>query len=230
MAKTARCALRSTKLWQGLESREIGLVSLRRNFHRHPELSLAETRTAETIHKELVSSSLVVAPGPLPTSVVVEGETPGPTIAWRADIDALSIQEETSLPFASERKGVMHACGHDGHAAIAIVLAQHLAARRKYVSGRAVFLFQPGEEIFAGAKPMIDAGVLEKYAIDRIYGLHLDGDIALGVVQAQPGASMASADLFTLTVRRAGGHGASPHLAVDPIGVASKSRLRSRVL
>lgn len=224
MTRTIWNAPNRGELWKGLQSRESRLIALRRSFHRHPELSLEEVRTAETICKELRSSSLVVTPGPLPTSViaVVEGDKPGPTIAWRADIDALPIVEETSLPFASETKGVMHACGHDGHAAIAIVLAEQLAAKRKYMSGRAVFLFQPGEEIFAGAQPMIDAGVLDKYSIDRIYGLHLDGDIALGTVQAQPGAAMASADLFTLSVQGAGGHGASPHRAIDPIGVASQ--------
>ena len=141
---------------------------------------------------------------------ILHGDKPGRTIAWRADIDALPLTELLEAPFASGTPGVMHACGHDGHTAIAITLAEILAARRAEVPGTAVLLFQPAEEVFGGAKPMIEAGVLEQPQVEEIYGLHLTTQTPVGHVSIRPGPAMASADFFDIEIQGKGGHGAYP--------------------
>jgi amidohydrolase len=153
---------------------------------------------------------------------VLHGDLPGRTIAWRADMDALPIVEAIDGPFRSTSAGVMHACGHDGHTAIAVILAELLATRRATLPGTLVLLFQPAEEVFGGAQPMLDAGVLDTYAIEEIYGLHLTSRMPVGRVEACPGVSMASADVIELDVRGRGGHGALPGLAIDPIVIAAQ--------
>ena len=159
----------TTREWtEELARRQESLVALRRDFHRHPELSFEERRTAEIISERLHAAKLEVRTGIGRTGVVgvLHGDRPGRTIAWRADIDALPLTEMLDLPFVSTTPGVMHACGHDGHTAIAITLAEILAARRREVPGTAVFLFQPAEEVFGGAEPMIEAGVLDSPRVD----------------------------------------------------------------
>jgi len=200
-----------------------GLVALRRDFHRHPELSFEERRTAEIIAERLHAAKLEVRTGVGRTGVVgvLRGDRPGRTVAWRADIDALPLSESLDLPFVSATPGVMHACGHDGHTAIGITLAEMLAARRPEVPGTAVFLFQPAEEIFGGAKPMIDAGALDDPRVAEVYGLHLTTQAPVGQVTVRPGPAMASADFFDVEIAGRGGHGAYPHLSVDPITVAA---------
>src|SRR5262245_47577272 len=148
--------------------RRESLVALRRDFHRHPELSFEERRTAEIIAQRLDAAGIAVRTGIGRTGVVgvLEGDRPGRTVAWRADIDALPLTEHLDQPFESATPGVMHACGHDGHTAIGITLAEILAAHRRDVPGTAVFIFQPAEEIFGGAQPMLEAGVLERPRVD----------------------------------------------------------------
>jgi amidohydrolase len=199
------------------------LVELRRDFHRHPELSFQETRTAEIIAQRLHAAKLEVRTGIAGTGVVgvLRGDQPGRTIAWRADIDALPLTETLDAPFTSGTPGVMHACGHDGHTAIAITLAEILAARRAEMPGTAVFIFQPAEELLGGAKPMIEAGVLDRPHVDEIYGLHLTTQDAAGKVNVRRGPTMASGDGFTVQVTGKGGHGAYPHLSVDPMTAAA---------
>jgi amidohydrolase len=203
-------------------SRE-GLVALRRDFHRHPELSFEERRTAEIIAERLHTAKLQVRTGLGRTGVVgvLQGDRPGLTVAWRADIDALPLIETFEGPFASSTSGVMHACGHDGHTAIAITLAEILARRRAQLPGTAVFVFQPAEEVFGGAEPMIAAGALENPRVDEVYGLHLTTQTAVGQVGIVTGPAMASADFFDVTVTGRGGHGAYPHLSIDPITAAA---------
>ena len=200
-----------------------GLVALRRDFHRHPELSFEERRTAEIVAERLSAAKLEVRTGVGRTGVVgvLRGDRPGRTIAWRADIDALPLTESLDLPFVSATPGVMHACGHDGHTAIGITLAEMLSARRQAMPGTAVFLFQPAEEIFGGAKPMIEAGALADPRVDEVYGLHLTTQAPVGQIGVRPGPAMASADFFDVEVTGRGGHGAYPHLSVDPITVAA---------
>src|SRR5580765_7428359 len=161
MAKTA------IEWAQELDKRQDGLIALRRDFHRHPELSFQERRTAEIIAERLHGAKLEVRTGIAGTGVVgiLHGDRPGRTIAWRADIDALPLTERLEAPFTSGRAGVMHACGHDGHTAIAITRAE--------MAGTAVFIFQPAEEIIGGAAPMIEAGVLDDPHVEEVYGLHL---------------------------------------------------------
>lgn len=208
---------------QEIERRRESLTQLRRDFHRHPELSFEERRTAEIIAERLHAAKLDVRTGLGGTGVVgvLQGDRPGRTIAWRADIDALPLTETLAAPFASGTDGVMHACGHDGHAAIAITLAESLAARRATLAGTAVFIFQPAEEVLGGARPMIEAGVLEEPRVEEVYGLHLTTQMPVGTVMVRPGPNMASADAFDLEVRGRGGHGAYPHLSVDPVTAAA---------
>jgi amidohydrolase len=208
---------------QEIGRRTEGLVALRRDFHRHPELSFEERRTAEIVAERLTAAKLEVRTGVGRTGVVgvLRGDRPGPTVAWRADIDALPLIETLDAPFASATPGVMHACGHDGHTAIGITLAEMLAAHPGSMPGTAVFLFQPAEEVFGGAKPMIEAGVLDNPRVDAVYGLHLTTQSAVGQVGVRPGPSMASADFFDVEITGRGGHGAYPHLSVDPITVAA---------
>ncbi len=206
-----------------IRKRQEGLLALRRDFHKHPELSLRETRTAEIIAERLRAAGLEVRTGLAGTGVVgvLPGARPGPVVAWRADIDALPLDEVPDLPFKSVHAGVMHACGHDGHTAIAITLAELLAARRGELPGTAVFLFQPAEETFGGAAPMIAAGALEHPHVEQVYGLHLTTLAPAGFVSVRPGPAMASADFFNVEIRGKGGHGAFPHLSRDPITVAA---------
>jgi len=206
-----------------VDKRLDSLVAMRRDFHRHPELSFQERRTSEIIAERLHAAGLEVRTGIARTGVVgvLRGERPGRTVAWRADIDALPLTETLEAPFASSAPGVMHACGHDGHTAIAITLAEILSARRRELPGTAVFLFQPAEEILGGAQPMIEAGVLDHPRVEQVYGLHLTTTAPAGYVSARPGPAMASADGFTVEVRGKGGHGAMPHLSVDPITAAA---------
>ena len=208
---------------QEITRREGDLLALRRDFHRHPELSHRERRTAEIIAERLHAAKLAVRTGVGGTGVVgvLHGDRPGRTIAWRADIDALPLTELLDAPFASATPGVMHACGHDGHTAIGITMADIMAARRAELAGTAVFIFQPAEEVLGGARPMIEAGALEEPRVDEVYGLHLTTLQPVGQVQVRPGPSMASADAFTVEVRGAGGHGAMPHLSIDPITAAA---------
>jgi amidohydrolase len=200
------------------------LIALRRDLHRHPELSHAERRTSALVADRLHAAGLEVTTGVAGTGVVgvLRGDCPGRTIAWRADMDALPLHEAVDSPFRSVTSDVMHACGHDGHTAIAVVVAEVLAARRAQVPGSAVFLFQPAEEVFGGAQPMIDAGVLDRHGIEEVYGLHLTSRLPVGRIEARAGVSMASADFLEIEVKGRGGHGAAPHLAVDPIAIAAQ--------
>jgi amidohydrolase len=208
---------------EDMERRREGMIALRRDFHRHPELSFEERRTAGIVADRLHAAKLDVRTGLGRTGVigVLRGDRPGRTIAWRADIDALPLIETLDAPFASGTRGVMHACGHDGHTAIAITLAEILAARRAQMPGTAVFIFQPAEEVFGGAEPMIAAGALDDPRVEEIYGLHLTTQTAVGAVDVTAGPSMASADFFDVEVTGQGGHGAYPHLSMDPITAAA---------
>ncbi len=210
--------------WSGeMDQRRDGLIALRRDFHRHPELSFQERRTAEIIAERLHGAKLEVKTGIAGTGVVgiLHGDRPGRTIAWRADIDALPLTERLEAPFTSGTPGVMHACGHDGHTAIAITLAEILAARRSEVAGTAVLIFQPAEEVIGGAEPMIAAGVLDDPHVEEVYGLHLTTLTPAGHVEVHPGPAMASCDYFEIDVTGKGGHGAMPHLSVDPMTAAA---------
>src|SRR6201995_1347195 len=212
------------ELRDDLKVRGDDLIALRRDLHRHPELSFEERRTAAVVAERLHRAGLDVTTDIAGTGVVgvLRGDRPGRTIAWRADMDALPLHQALATPSRSTAAEVMHACGHDGHTAIAVILAEVMAARRAQLPGNLVFLFQPAEEVLGGARPMIEAGVLDRPGVEGIYGLHLTSRTPLGRVEARPGVSMASADFLEIEVTGRGGHGASPHLAVDPIAIAAQ--------
>ena len=197
------------------------LVAIRRELHMHPELSMEEIETTRRIRGWLEEAGLTVRTLGLPTGLIVdiEGASPGPTVALRADIDALPITEETGLPFASRVPGKMHACGHDFHTASMIGAALLLNRRRDQLKGRVRMIFQPAEEIAVGARMMIKAGVLE--GVDAIFGMHNKPELPVGTVGIRAGALMASVDRFLIRVTGKGGHGAIPDAAVDPIVAAS---------
>jgi amidohydrolase len=195
------------------------MQSLRRDFHRHPELGFHEYRTAGIIARELKDLGLEVSTGIAETGVVavLEGEQPGPVTLMRFDMDALPVQELTGIDFASETPGVMHACGHDGHMAVGLTVVKMLNERRDQIKGKIKFVFQPAEEGLGGAERMIEAGVLENPRVDTTLSMHLWNEIPVGTIAITPGPLMAGAEIFHIKVHGKGGHGALPHTAVDPI-------------
>ena len=200
------------------------MVEIRRDLHAHPELSFQETRTSDKVASVLEGLGLEVKRDIATTGLVglLRGEGDGKTIALRADMDALPITEKTKLPFASKNPGVMHACGHDGHMAMLLGAAMILKEMRESFKGNIKFIFQPGEEGFAGALRMIEDGVLEdEPRIEAAFAIHLDPMSRSGQLATREGPIMACADLFTLTIVGKGGHGAMPHTTVDPVLVSA---------
>jgi amidohydrolase len=208
--------------------RRPALVALRRHFHQHPELSFEEHETAAEIARRLRALGMEVREGVGGTGVVglLRGTAPGtaggPVLLVRADIDALPVTEENRVEYVSTVSGRMHACGHDGHIAIALTLAELLAERKERLRGTVKFAFQPAEERIGGALQMIGDGVMEDPKVDAVIGLHLWTPVPVGTVSVAAGPVFASADGLTLRVRGRGGHGAMPHLSVDPIVVAAQ--------
>ena len=203
------------------------LVAWRRDFHQHPELGFEEVRTAGVVAAHLQELGLEVSTGVGKTGVIamVEPdnlEKESETVLLRFDMDALPIQEETRLPFASDNPGVMHACGHDGHTAIGMGVARLLARHRNELPGRVKLVFQPAEEGLGGALAMIEDGALDEPRPATAYGLHLWSRLPYNQVVVQPGPLWAAADMFTLTIRGQGGHGATPHDTIDATYVASQ--------
>ncbi len=197
------------------------LIERRRWFHAHPELAFQEIKTANTIADHLERWGFAVERGVAKTGVLatLRGGRPGKAVLVRADMDGLPLHEESDLAFKSTHDGVMHACGHDVHMAIALTAAQLLAAHHEEVSGTVRFAFQPAEEVAGGAKPMVEAGALE--GIDSVVGLHVWAGLPTGMVSVRSGPVMASADWFALRIEGKGGHGAEPHRAVDPVVIAA---------
>ena len=193
--------------------------SMRRDFHTHPELGFHEVRTAGIVAKELTNLGLEVHTGIGETGVVavLEGRSAGPVILIRADMDALPIIEETAAPYTSQNPGVMHACGHDGHTATLLTVARMLNNHQKELAGTVKFMFQPAEEGMGGAEAMIAAGVLDNPKVDIALALHVWNEKPVGWIGIASGPAMAGAEIFNIKIRGKGGHGAAPHLAVDPI-------------
>jgi len=202
------------------------LVEWRRQIHQKPELGFQEKITAEFISQKLQNWGIEHQVGIAQTGIVaiIKGEksAPGKVLAIRADMDALPIQELNEVPYCSQRDGIMHACGHDGHTAIALGTAYYLHQHRQELNGTVKIIFQPAEEGPGGAKPMIAAGVLNNPDVDAIIGLHLWNNLPLGTVGVRPGALMAAVELFRCTIFGKGGHGAIPHQTVDSLVVAAQ--------
>jgi amidohydrolase len=198
-------------------------VAVRRDIHRHPELGFYEVRTAAIVERRLRALGLDVHPGIATTGVigVLRGARPGRTIMLRADMDALPMPEENDVSYASSVDGVTHACGHDGHVAILLAAAALVAERRDELAGTIVFCFQPAEEGGGGARVMIEEGVIERFGVQRAYGLHLTSQIPTGIAALRPGPFMASSDEVDITIHGRGGHASLPHASVDPLFTAA---------
>jgi hippurate hydrolase len=199
-------------------------VALRRDLHMHPELAFEEVRTSKIVGEELTKMGFGVTTGVAGTGVIgtlVNG-TSRKSIAIRADMDGLPIEETTQLPYASRRPGKMHACGHDGHTTMLLALARYLSETFDF-DGTVHLIFQPAEEDISGAKRMVDEGVLKHLAPDQIFALHNIPGETLGQVRVRNGAITASVDIVNAVIRGVGGHGAIPHLAVDPIVAAASA-------
>jgi amidohydrolase len=217
---------------------EAQVIAWRRDLHEHPELGNREFRTAKIVQEHLVALGLdEVRTGVAHTGVVglLKGALPGPTVALRADMDALPVSEEVDVPFASKVRtmwnggdvGVMHACGHDCHTSILMGVATILTGLRSQLRGSVKFIFQPAEEMppegeEGGAKMMIAEGALEKPVPQAIFGLHVTSRLPVGIVGYRPGPTMASSDRFRITVHGKQTHGAAPWLGVDPIVTAAQ--------
>ena len=197
------------------------IIKIRRDIHKHPELSFQEFRTAKLVSDSLKKFGLEVDENIGKTGVVgiLKGARPGKTIAFRADMDALPIQETSDLSYKSVNDGVMHACGHDAHTAMLLVAAEILSKNIEQISGKIKFIFQPAEEGFGGAKFMIDDGALE--GVEEIYGLHVWNYQESGTIGLKSGPVMAAADKFEIIINGIGGHGAAPQGTVDCVIVSS---------
>lgn len=197
------------------------LVRVRRELHRHPELSSEEYWTTERLTTWLSEAGLAILDLKLKTGVVAEvrGAKPGPVVAIRSDIDALPVQEETGAPFASEIPGRMHACGHDFHMATVLGAALILQRLAPQLEGTVRFLFQPAEETSNGALQLINAGAME--GVSRVFGLHNKPDLPPGTVGIKHGPLMAAVDSLTIEVNGKGGHAAIPDAVVDPVVAGS---------
>ncbi|WP_066424284.1 M20 family metallopeptidase [Anabaena sp. 4-3] len=204
------------------------LVEWRRRLHQKPELGFQEKLTSEFISSQLQAWGIEHQTGIAQTGIVatITGtKTPSPdsrVLAIRADMDALPIQELNQVSYCSQHDGVMHACGHDGHTAIALGTAYYLQQHRQDFAGTIKIIFQPAEEGPGGAKPMIEAGVLKNPDVDAIIGLHLWNNLPVGTVGVRSGALMAAVELFDCTIVGKGGHGAIPHQTVDSVVVAAQ--------
>jgi amidohydrolase len=203
--------------------------SLRRDFHTHPELGFTEIRTSGIVARELEALGLEVTKGIGKTGVVgmLEGGKPGPILLLRFDMDALPITEDTQAEYASQTPGIMHACGHDGHTAIGLTVAKLLQAQRNELAGSVKFCFQPSEEGFngeevGGAEMMMRDGVLDGPKVDKTLSLHLWNEQPLGWIHVAQGPVMAGAEQFKIKLTGRGGHGATPHLTIDPIAAAAQ--------
>ncbi|MGA6927131.1 MAG: amidohydrolase [Desulfosarcina sp.] len=218
-----------------LQTYQQRVIDIRRELHGIPEVAYTEAKTSAYVADYLQREGLAVTTGIARYGVVglLDTGRPGPTLLIRADMDALPITEETGLPFASRHPGVMHACGHDGHTAMALVTASAMNALKDRIGGAIKFVFQPAEEGPGGAKPMIEAGVLDNPHVDYALGCHIWPTIAEGFIGIRPGALMASMFRFDITITGKGGHGAMPHLCVDALEtgcqvVAALQRIVSR--
>lgn len=228
MESTELPTLPSTRLTGLLEEAKAlqpRTVALRRQIHTQPERGLQLPKTQETLLRALEDLPLEISTGTSTTSItaVLRGGKPGPAVLLRGDMDALPLTEETGLDFASAVEGTMHACGHDTHVAMLASAARLLAARADELAGSVVFMFQPGEEGYHGARYMIHEGVLDAAGsrVERAFALHVLGNVPSGLLACRPGPILAATDDFLVRITGKGGHGSMPHTAIDPVPVAA---------
>jgi amidohydrolase len=207
-----------------IQALQPNIVAWRRRLHQYPELGFREHLTAGFVHQRLEEWGIAHQTGIAGTGIVATlmGASPGPVLAIRADMDALPILEENEVPYRSQHEGTMHACGHDGHTAIALATAYYLSQHPHTFAGTVKIIFQPAEEGPGGAAPMIAEGVLKNPDVDAIIGLHLWNNLPLGTVGVRSGPLMAAVELFDCEIQGKGGHGAIPQQTIDSIVVASQ--------
>ncbi len=198
-----------------------GIAAVRRDIHAHPELCFEELRTADLIAAKLTEWGIPVHRGLGKTGVVgiVKGGSSPRAIGLRADMDALPMQEFNTFAHASRHPGKMHACGHDGHVAMLLAAAQHLARHRDF-DGTVYLIFQPAEEGGGGAREMVNDGLFEQFPMQAVFGMHNWPGMPVGTMAVSPGPVMASTSEFKITVRGKGGHAALPHTGIDPVLIA----------
>jgi hippurate hydrolase len=210
------------ELVEALRRHEAQFIQIRHDIHAHPELGFAEQRTSAIVAEQLAQWGYAVTTGIGGTGVVgtlKRGDSPR-AIGLRADMDALPIQETTGLPYASTVAQTMHACGHDGHTAILLAAAHHLATQGEF-DGTLNVIFQPAEEGLGGASRMIADGLFQRFPCDQVFALHNAPGLPVGHFAVRHGCMLASSDTATITVTGRGGHGAMPHLASDPVVAAA---------
>lgn len=213
-------------LLEQIKPYEPEIIRIRRKIHSNPELAYHEFQTARLVSSKLKSLGIKVTTGVGGTGVlgILRGPSEGRVVALRADMDALPVEERVNVPFKSKNSGVMHACGHDAHVAMLLGAAMLLAKNRDLLQGYVKFIFQPAEEEGSrgGAKPMIEAGVMNNPKVNYVFGLHIVPDFPSGVYALRGGPIMAAPDTFKIQVYGKGGHGSEPHKTVDPIYISSQ--------
>lgn len=199
------------------------VVDIRHEIHMHPEIGFEEVNTARLVTETLDKYNIPYTSGIAKTGVlgILEGKNPGKTVLLRADMDALAMQEESGVSYSSKIPNRMHACGHDGHTAGLLGAAMILSKLRDEFDGIIKFMFQPAEETAGGALPMIEEGILENPKVDAAFACHLMGDQKEGKVRVSHGPMMASPDTFEIKIMGKGGHGAIPHISIDPITISA---------
>ena len=209
------------KVIDSIVAQAAGIASVRRDIHAHPELCFKEERTADIVAAKLTEWGIPIHRGMGTTGVVgiVKNGASTRAVGLRADMDALPMQEFNSFAHASKHAGKMHACGHDGHTAMLLAAAQHLATNRDF-DGTVYLIFQPAEEGGGGAREMISDGLFEKFPMEAVFGMHNWPGSQVGKFAVSPGPVMASSNEFKIIIRGKGGHAALPHLGLDPVPVA----------
>lgn len=211
-----------TELKTLVEAEKDWIVDIRRKLHRIPEGGFKEFKTQRVIMDALDEMGIPYSTERTWVVGLIEGEYAGETVAIRADMDALPMTEPDGCPFRSEHEGMMHACGHDAHVAMALGAARVLNGLKSRIHGKVKLLFQPAEETDGGAEPMVKAGVMENPHVDRVYGLHVMPHLPVGKIETRAGTLNASTDTVMLTIRGKAGHGAYPDLGTDSIVCAAQ--------
>lgn len=207
----------------GLDGLTADMTDWRRDLHAHPETAFEEQRTSDFVAEKLTSFGLEVHRGLAKTGLVgILRNGEGPTVGFRADMDALHIHEETNLPHSSRNPGRMHACGHDGHTAMLLGAARYLTEHPELFRGTIVFIFQPAEENEGGGRVMVEEGLFDCFPVEKVFGMHNWPGLEVGRIALRPGPLMAAYDIFELTLTGKGTHAGMPHMGTDTIMVGSQ--------
>lgn len=224
MQNGGRSMLDKERIWKECMDMKPYLVETRRDIHKHPEFGMEEFRTKGKIEEQLDEMGIAYESGIAHTGVVgiIKGDNEGKTVALRADMDALPIQEVNDVPYKSTIDGKMHACGHDAHTTILLGAARMLQKYKQHLHGTVKLFFQPAEETVGGAKPMIAEGVMENPKVDAVFGLHVAPEIPVGQIGVKYGQMNACSDTIIMTIKGENGHGAYPHEGHDAVVMSAQ--------